>query len=125
MQVRIEKFSGKKAEVYGVTTRGEELLVGHLAKEDDGFHFYYNRSTARGITSWIRDFWTTPEFKAEKAKAEAEYIASCKAEAAGDAEFRDEVMAELIAEGKAAHVAANLTNTPQKLMAEAKRVGVI
>lgn len=42
-----------------------------------------------------------------------------------DAEFRLEVCEALQAEGKAPHVAANLTNTPAKLLAEGKRLQLI
>ncbi len=123
--VRIEAFKDKRAAVYGYDTRGCELLAGHLEVQADGFHFIYKRSTARGITRWIRDFWSSPEFQTLKMQYEAQQAAEAAAQDSADFEFRQEVIAELVAEGKAAHVAANLTNTPAKLMAEARRVGVI
>jgi hypothetical protein len=41
-----------------------------------------------------------------------------------EVEYREEVIQALVADGKARHVAVNLTNTPAKLKAEAKRLGV-
>lgn len=39
-----------------------------------------------------------------------------------DVEFRADVIAELVASGIAPHVAANMTDTPAKLMAKAKEI---
>lgn len=47
-----------------------------------------------------------------------------KAEQA-DVEFRADVIAELVASGIAPHVAANMTDTPAKLMAKAKEIEFI
>jgi hypothetical protein len=121
MEVRIDNFSGKKASVFGVTTRGEEIQVGYLVAEDDGFHFRYNRGVAAGVTGWISAFWHTQEFAALKTKAEEQYKASLRAES----EFYLEVKEALVAEGRAEHVAANLINTEMKLMEQAKRLAVI
>lgn len=42
-----------------------------------------------------------------------------------DVEFREDVIAELVASGIAPHVAANMTDTPAKLMAKAKEIQFI
>ena len=63
------------------------------------------------------------QIRAEDMAAKAK--ASAKITADADAELRLEVVAELIAEGKAPHVAANLTNTKAKLLSEARRVGIL
>jgi len=42
-----------------------------------------------------------------------------------DVGFREEVIAELVASGFAPHVAANLTDTPAKLMAKAREIEYI
>ena len=42
-----------------------------------------------------------------------------------DLELREEVIAELVATGIAAHVAANLTNTQAKLLTKAREIGYI
>lgn len=55
----------------------------------------------------------------------AEARAEQAAASANNIEFREEVLEALCAEGKARHVAANLTNTELKLRAEARRLGVI
>lgn len=41
-----------------------------------------------------------------------------------EVEYREEVIEALMAEGKSRHVAADMTNTPAKLQAQAKRLGV-
>lgn len=123
--VRIEAFKDGRAAVYGVDTRGCELLAGHLALEADGFHFYYKRGAVRGITRWIKDFWHSPEFQTLKAQAAAAEAAKLAAQDSAEFDFRQEVIDALLAEGKALHVAANLTNTQVKLMAEARRTGVL
>ena len=46
-------------------------------------------------------------------------------QARGDHELREEVVEELVATGKARHVAENLCNTEAKLLAQARLVGVI
>lgn len=59
------------------------------------------------------DHIKTEELKAEVQAQDAEV------------EFRAEVIEELVNRGFARHVAANLTNTEAKLLAQAKEVGVI
>jgi hypothetical protein len=46
-------------------------------------------------------------------------------QARSDNELREEVIEELMAAGKARHVAENLTNTEAKLLAQARLVGII
>lgn len=46
-------------------------------------------------------------------------------EARADVEFRDEVVEALMAEGKARHVALSLTDSETKLLAQARRTGVL
>lgn len=45
--------------------------------------------------------------------------------ARADVELREEIIAELMAEGKSRHVAENLTNTEAKMLAEGRRLGII
>lgn len=123
--IKIENFTGKEAKVFATSTRGEEILVGRLVRHENGVRFHWDGSVG-GVRSWLRTtFWCSPEWAKVRDELNVEELEAEKAKAEGDFEFRQEVMNELIAEGKAAHVAANLTNTPQKLMAEAKRMGVI
>lgn len=42
-----------------------------------------------------------------------------------DIEIREEIIEALMEEGKARHVAANLTNTTAKMLAEGKRLGIV
>ena len=42
-----------------------------------------------------------------------------------DIELRVEIMDALMAEGKARHVAADLTSTPAKMTAEGRRLGIL
>lgn len=42
-----------------------------------------------------------------------------------DVTFREEVIAELVLSGIAVHVAANMTDTPAKLMAKAREIEYI
>ena len=42
-----------------------------------------------------------------------------------DIELRGEIMDALMAEGKARHVAADLTSTPAKMTAEGRRLGIL
>lgn len=46
-------------------------------------------------------------------------------EARADIELREEVIEALMAEGKARHVAENLTNTEAKMIEQGRRVGIL
>ena len=58
-------------------------------------------------------------------RAEKARVAEVAKVADADAELRIEVVAEMVAAGIAPHVAANLTNTTAKLLAEGKKYGVL
>lgn len=67
-----------------------------------------------------RSLETTTQVLVEKKEIKEEYKAN-----QADVDFREEVIAELIELGFAPHVAANMTNTPAKLMAKAKEIEYI
>lgn len=58
------------------------------------------------------------------APAGMRYLTQAKI-ASADAELRSEIIDEMVAAGIARHVAANLTNTTTKMLAEGKKYGVL
>ena len=118
--VRIEEFVNHKAEVFGLDSRGKEIRVGYLS-DDENFTFRWKKSEVSGVNRWL----SSGEFQDELDKVRAKLVAQDVKKAEAHSEFYFEVHAELMAEGKASHVAANLINSEVKLLAEAKRLGVI
>ena len=83
------------------------------------------------VRQHLRRLDTDPDYKerfeAETAKRLESEKAALKAERAsedGDYEFRVEVIDAMVAAGIARHVAAELTNTEVKLLAQAKKYNV-
>lgn len=85
----------------------------------DGRRVAYADLDTNEIRRQLKDGRITPALR-EKLMGELDVR-----EARADVEFRDEVVEALMLEGKARHVAFSLTDSEAKLLAQARRTGVL
>lgn len=92
----------------------DELLV--LYKKVSRYYDFQLNDYGRAVVKEYQGRWNS---------AKAAQDEQVKKIIAAESEFYLEVKEALMAEGKAEHVAANLINTEAKMLAQAKRLGVI
>jgi hypothetical protein len=108
-----------------VQTQIEARNDAWLVNRSTGERMDYKDQTDAYLTKWAAQHTSSNVryFCQEELDRRASH--KLMAQQKADYEFRMEVVAELIEEGKAEAVALNLTNTEVKMLAEARRLGII